>query len=209
MNNIRVYNDYDCIVFMKTNEKYGGLSNMSSKFPININNINILTSEALYQSMKFPDYPNIQKKIISQKSPINAKRISIEYGKFIREDWYTYRLRIMEWVLYVKLLNNWHNFGYLLELTKGYKIVEKSYKDSFWGAYPKGNNYIGVNALGRLLMSIREAYIDNKNKKKIELKSFNNIVDLKLLGEDIGSILLDISSLDIKKKETYENIKLW
>ena len=49
---------------------------MASGFPLKINNIDIKTSEALYQSMRFPDYPDIQKEIIYQKSPMTEKMIS-------------------------------------------------------------------------------------------------------------------------------------
>ena len=63
---IRIYGIDNAITFKKTKEKYGGLSNMASGYPINLNNIRILTSEALYQSLRYPEYPEFQKEIILQ-----------------------------------------------------------------------------------------------------------------------------------------------
>ncbi len=55
---------------MKTNEVFGGLSNMSGEYPIAVNGVRIMTSEHLYQALKFPDRPEIQKAILNRPSPI-------------------------------------------------------------------------------------------------------------------------------------------
>lgn len=62
--------------FRKTKEEYGGLSNMAAGFPIELNGVRILSSEALYQAMRFPNHPDYQKEIIQQRSPMTAKMIS-------------------------------------------------------------------------------------------------------------------------------------
>ncbi len=51
---LRTYNRDDCVVFCKTNEKFGGLSNMAPGFPLRINDVDFRTSEALYQACRFP-----------------------------------------------------------------------------------------------------------------------------------------------------------
>ena len=84
--------------FRKTKEHFGGLSNMSAGFPININGVNILTSEALYQACRFSKLPNIQKIIIEQKSPMTAKMKSKPHKKETRNDWDEIRVKIMRWV---------------------------------------------------------------------------------------------------------------
>ena len=50
---------------------------MAPGYPIKINNEWIKTAEALYQALKYPHNPEIQKKIIFANSPIVAKRISV------------------------------------------------------------------------------------------------------------------------------------
>jgi len=66
----KIYKIEDCITFRRTHEKYGGLSNMSSGFPIYIEKRKVLTSEALYQACRFPDYPDIQEAFSKQKQKI-------------------------------------------------------------------------------------------------------------------------------------------
>ena len=65
----------------------------------------------------------------------------------------------MRWCLRVKLAQNWHKFSNLLIETGDLPIVEQSRKDDFWGAIPNTDNQtlVGCNALGRLLMELREA----------------------------------------------------
>ena len=65
----RSYERQDSVVFCKTNEEFGGLSNMAPGFPLRVNGIDILTSEALYQACRFPHLPDVQRLIITQKSP--------------------------------------------------------------------------------------------------------------------------------------------
>lgn len=177
-NNMRTYIRSDCIVFRKTKELYGGLSNMASGFPICINGISIRTAEALYQACRFPDLPEIQEKIISEKSPMTAKMKGKPYRDKTRSDWYYTRIRIMKWCLRVKLAQNWDKLGNLLLTTEELPIVEESKKDSFWGAKPtEEGTLVGVNALGRLLMELREEYIKAQNwdsyfVKPLEIDNF-------------------------------------
>jgi predicted NAD-dependent protein-ADP-ribosyltransferase YbiA (DUF1768 family) len=88
-----IYTTENSITFRKSNEEFGCLSNMCSGYPIILNDVTFLTSEALYQSLRFPEFPDIQKEIISAKSPMTAKEISRKYlyhtgNKFIVEDSY-------------------------------------------------------------------------------------------------------------------------
>lgn len=156
----RIYKYSDSCVFRKTKELFGGLSNMASGFPININGTKILTSEALYQACRFPHLPEIQSKIILEKSPMSAKMVSKPYRDNSRTDWDDVRLEIMYWCLRVKLAQNFNTFGSLLETTFDKPIVEDSRKDRFWGAVKDKDNdtLTGVNALGRYLMKLRQEY---------------------------------------------------
>ncbi len=66
----KTYHRDKCIIFLKTKEQFGGLSNMAGGYPLLINSIRIPTSEALYQACRFPHKPDIQKLIIGQVSPM-------------------------------------------------------------------------------------------------------------------------------------------
>ncbi|MDE2788156.1 MAG: NADAR domain-containing protein [Chloroflexota bacterium] len=153
----RTYDRANSAVFLKTREKYGGLSNMAGGFPLVVNGVQIRTSEALYQACRFPHLPELQREIISQKSPMTAKMKGKPYRHISRPDWDAVRVKIMRWCLQVKLAQNWDKFSEFLLETGDMPIVEHSRRDDFWGAKPiDSETLIGTNALGRLLMELRE-----------------------------------------------------
>lgn len=165
---IRTYQRSDCVTFRKTKEVFGGLSNMAGGYPLKVNGVNILTSEALYQACRFPHLPDVQKLIIAQNSPMTAKMKSKPYRNQSRSDWDKVRVNVMRWCLRVKLVQNWDKFGQLLLDTGDKAIVEDSSKDDFWGAIPTDDHeLIGVNALGRLLMELRENLKNNPDSLKV------------------------------------------
>lgn len=186
--NKRIYQYSEVCFFRKTKAQFGGLSNMASGYPLIINNIKILSSEALYQACRFPHMPEVQQKIINQKSPMAAKMVSKPFRKDSREDWEQIRLQIMRWVLRVKLSQNFLKFGQLLETTFNKPIVEESKKEKYWGATPIDKDKLsGVNALGRLLMELRDLYI---SKDRFKLLSVPNpeVGFFKLMNEEITPV---------------------
>ena len=156
-NQTRVYDRETSVVFLKTKERFGGLSNMASGFPLRVNGVRIKTSEALYQACRFPHMPEVQQLIIGENSPMTAKMRSKPYRRVSRHDWDFVRVKIMRWCLRVKLAQNWREFGRLLLATGDRPIVEQSSKDDFWGAkVADDGTLVGMNVLGRLLMELRE-----------------------------------------------------
>ncbi len=153
----RTYDRMESAVFLRTTEEFGGLSNMAGGFPLQVNAVRILTSEALYQACRFPHMPEVQRLIIAQASPMTAKMKSKPYRRESRPDWNQVRVKIMRWCLRVKLAQNWTRFSELLLSTGSRPIVEASRKDDFWGANPVDDRtLVGINVLGRLLMELRE-----------------------------------------------------
>lgn len=187
-NQIRTYKRHECIVFLKTHDPFGGLSNMAGGYPLHVNRVDIRTSEALYQACRFPHRPDVQTLIIEQRSPMTAKMKSKPFRPYSRPDWDRVRVDIMRWCLRVKLAQNWNTFSQLLLSTDDKSIVEESRKDDFWGAKPiDTDTLIGKNALGRLLMELREAI---KNEPPISFCVVNplTIVDFHLLGQPIEPV---------------------
>ena len=181
---MRSYDAENCIAFRKTNEIFGGLSNMAPGFPIEISGTKILTAEALYQACRFPRYPALQHDIIAQRSPMYAKDLSRRYRRLTRPDWEDVRVKVMRWSLRAKLLCNWDKFGELLKSTGTKIIVEDSSRDIFWGAEKKGSTYMGINALGRLLMELRAQYLKLEAQNYIQLFPLS-IPDFNLFGQPI------------------------
>ena len=154
---IQTYRRWGAVVFLKTHELYGGLSNMAAGYPVTINGTRILTAEALYQACRFPHRPEVQRLIIEQASPMAAKMKSKPYRKDSRPDWEQVNVDIMRWCLRVKLVQNWERFGELLHSTGERPIIEESKRDAFWGAKATdAGTLVGRNVLGRLLMELRD-----------------------------------------------------
>ncbi len=179
--------------FRKTDEQWGGLSNMKAKvYPLKVNNYRIDNSESLYQMCRFPNYPEIQKMIVDYPSPMGSKMKSKKYRKtHTRIDFEDVKVDIMYWCLRVKLCCNPNGFGLLLEQTGNRLIVEISHKDKFWGVVEDKNQpglYHGNNVLGQLLMKLRDSYIQNKNSLthlKVEPLDIGNFM---FLGNQIETI---------------------
>ncbi|WP_106230221.1 NADAR family protein [Halomonas ventosae] len=189
-NTFRTYRRAEVVVFHKTRESFGGLSNMAAGFPLYVNGVRILTSEALYQACRFPHLPDIQKEIIGQHSPMTAKMKSKPHRNNSRPDWEKINFRVMRWCLRVKLAQHYEEFGSLLLSTKDRPIVEQSRKDDFWGAKTGDLTeeiLIGQNVLGRLLMELRELLKKDSNEKLKKVSPLN-IPDFLLFGELIGPI---------------------
>lgn len=185
---IRIYDRTDSIVFLKTKEAFGGLSNMAGGFPLCVNGIPIRTSEALYQACRFPHLPEVQRLIIEQRSPMTAKMKSRKHHQDSRTDWDWVRVKIMRWCLRVKLIQNWNAFSELLIETGDQSIVEQSRKDDFWGAKPIDTpTLVGVNALGRLLMELREEVKTEGQEAFLQIEPLD-ISDFSLGGRPIEPV---------------------
>jgi len=177
----------DIVSFLKTNEAFGGLSNMSGEFPIAVNGVRILTSEHLYQALKFPDHPDVQKSILSKPSPIHCKMIakSKVNREKMRKDWEEVQLEVMEFCLKVKLLWHWVKFGNLLRSAEGKEIVEISSKrDTYWGKVNSEGGLVGENHLGKLLMTLRDELLGECNEH-LRMVSPPAHLNLRFLGGEI------------------------
>jgi len=197
---VKHYSLPDVISFYKVDEPFGALSNMSGKyFHLQVNDVLIRSSEALYQACRFPNRPDLQKLIIEDKSPKGAKMRAKKYrAEFTRPDFESIKVDLMFWCLKVKLSQHPIDFGRLLERTSHKNIVEISKADNFWGALKNKENEFelqGKNVLGQLLMLLREYYLDNKGKMTLLKVDPLPIIDFKLLDQPI----LQVTNQMLKK----------
>jgi ribA/ribD-fused uncharacterized protein len=168
------YNKNDVCFFSKAKDQWGEFGNMTGGFKFRLTkDILIPSSENLYQAMRFPEYPEIQKAVIEQKSGFGSKMVSKKYRKtHTFEGFEEHKIDIMLWCLQLKALNH-KNFRDVLLSTGTKTIVELSNKDSFWGAIPISENsdsLVGTNTLGQLLMFLREEMLKNKLENKNDWK---------------------------------------
>lgn len=194
---LRTYQRAEAVVVYKTKENFGGLSNMASGYPLVVNSVPFLTTEALYQTCRFPSLPEVQREIIIQKSPMTAKMKGKPHRSNTRPDWDSVRFKIMRWCLRVKLAQNYNNFGNLLLSTGEKPIVEQSRNDDYWGAKVMDGDMIliGQNILGRLLMELRERL---RQEDKIQLLRVEplKIPDFLLLGKPIETVNENTSTIN-------------
>mgnify|MGYP003393730674 CR=1 FL=1 len=161
---ITTYDPEFCAVFFRVRETWGELSNMAGRFPIVLGGTSILTSEALYQCLRFPSHPEVQASILNQKSPMGAKMKAKVSVSLTRPDWDDVRVEAMRYSVWEKFKQNNEVLRPVLNLTVDRPIVERSRKDAFWGAKvtetPEGARLVGRNVLGKLLMDLRDSYWD-------------------------------------------------
>lgn len=187
---VRHYCREDVVTFRRTNEVFGGLSNMAPGYPIPLFGPRIRTAEALYQACRFPHLPLIQRLILEEASPMTAKMRSKPHREQSRPDWDDVRIPIMKWCVRAKLVSNWDRFSELLLQTGDRAIVEDSRKDDFWGAKPTADGeLIGRNVLGRLLMDVREKLHTAPDTLRV-LKPLP-ITDFMLLSRALGTVEVD------------------
>jgi len=176
------------IIFKRTKEIYGGLSNMAIGFEIKIDNIVVKSSEALYQACRYPHRDDIQEEIIKQTKPMKAKIKSMSYNALTRSDWDQVRVPIMKWCVEAKLACHWNEISEILLSTGEKPIVEESRKDMFWGAIPQRDGKLkGVNQLGKLLVDLRNK-IKERNKNALRKVMPLDIENFRLLGKAIPVI---------------------
>lgn len=190
----REYKKNECVTFKSTKGKNGALSNMAPGFPLLIDEQPIKTAEALYQSLRFPCHPEIQKRIIDYPSPISAKKYGRTHLDKSRPDWNVHRFKIMKFCIELKLFQNMENFSKALLETDDLPIVEYTDKDKVWGATDEGDYYVGTNALGRLLMELRENL--KGGKFNLTIPDIDNLI---FLGKPIS-----INQINSAPNKTYK-----
>ena len=154
------------IAFTKVKLPYGWLGNMSP-YPIKFGEHTYLTTEALFQALRFSD-PEIQAKIRAEKSPMAAKLVA----KGMAEDMVVEQLSekdVANMKMCIKLKVEQHpNLKEELLKTDKRLIVEdvtnRGNKGSnlFWGAMLIDGKWEGKNVLGNLWMELREELAKSK-----------------------------------------------
>ncbi len=164
---IQVYPIAQSVFFHKKTDEHWILSNMAS-CPLEIDGIQFKSSEHLFQTLKFATPESITAVYQSNSPKMTAKHYQ-KLGGHRREDWEQILVDVMKFCLQQKY-EQCSEFRKELERTKGFHIVElqdaKNDKESTsangWGVKTKGENYVGANLMGRLLMELRDGKMEYK-----------------------------------------------
>lgn len=166
--------------FLRSKGRYGQLSNMTSGYPLKVNELTFQGPEGLYQALKYPHRPQAQLRIAAANSGMQAKKVAYHYTD-PRPDWEDIKLTAMAYTLAEKFCQHPAKFTAALQETVNLDIVERSYRDQFWGAIPKGSNLQGTNALGKLLTKLRDFLLQHPDQKHQAVAKFLQGQDLHIL----------------------------
>lgn len=146
------------ITFTTVSSPFGWLGNMAA-FPIIYQNERWRTSEALFQALRFND-PEIKQIIRAQASPMTAKmKAKRAKNQMIIVPCSPQDIENMRICLELKFTQHTGIRQQLLQ-TGEQLIIEdigtrRRERDLFWGAYQQGNQWVGNNMMGQLLMELR------------------------------------------------------
>lgn len=161
------------IAFTKVALPYGWMSNMAP-YPVEYEGTQYKTTEALFQALRYKGYPEIQKEIIQQNNPMQAKIVAKSYKHLLTESGYELLgeqdLKNMKLCIDLKISQHPELAKELIE-TGNKEIIEDCSKRPqetglFWGSAFQNGKWVGENILGKILMQKREeliAYLDDKN----------------------------------------------
>ena len=145
-----------CACFCKLTGEWGILGNFAHT-PLVVDGVTLKNSEQLFQLMKFKDEEPVKEVYRAGNPKYPAKKWEKTHR---RSDWGEMIVDVMKFCLTLKYQQS-ETFRSALLRTKGLFIVEdqstfpKKTADT-WGAKLVGDEYVGPNLLGRLLMELRD-----------------------------------------------------
>lgn len=163
-----LWNEYpvnNCIAIKGVKEQWGILGNFAP-IPLIVNGVSFSNSEQLFQMMKFSDKETLLAIFQSKGLPLKWAARKGEKNGLRRDDWGSIVIDVMKFCIQIKYeqsdefrqeLNN--TVGFFIEEDQTNIKTAKSgkLKDAdTWGVVREGEQYIGSNLLGRLLMELRD-----------------------------------------------------
>ena len=153
---VETYPIKDCVKIRKVSEEWGVFCNFA-RTPIKLEGRTFKTSEQLFQLMKFKDEDQVKAVYAANNPKMTAKHWEKTHR---RADWGQMILDAMKFCLQMKYEQS-QDFRDALEESKGKYIVEdqttfRKLQPDTWGVKPVGDDFVGPNLLGRLLMELRD-----------------------------------------------------
>lgn len=164
------YDNNNEIAFTKVKLPFGWLGNMAP-YPVEYEGVSYKTTEALFQALRFKDFPEVAQLIIAEKSPMSAKMVAKGnmsllngYQPGCNED-----IENMKLCLRLKIDQHPELKEQLLA-TNNAKIIEDCSSRPhgtglIWGAAYQGGKWVGKNVLGVLWEELRQELILEQTKK--------------------------------------------
>ena len=178
---IERYPAAETICIRETKDEWGILGNFYQT-PIVVNGITFDCTERLFHIMKLrPEATDGFKEMMEAKAgmgiKMHVKHLYKTHPEWFHDHWPSMVVDTMKYCLTLKYEQG-EAFRNELERSKGKYIVEdetsrKKGKDAdTWGVVLKGNEYVGPNLMGRLLMELRNnGHFEFKNKPTLSFTS--------------------------------------
>ena len=178
---IERYPAAETICIRGTKDEWGILGNFYQP-PIVVNGITFDCTERLFHIMKLsPDANEGIKEMMEVKAgmgiKMHVKHLYKAHPEWFHDHWPSMVVDAMKYCLTLKYEQS-EAFRNELERSKGKYIVEdetsrkKGKAADTWGVVLKGNEYVGPNLLGRLLMELRDnGHFEFKNKPTLSFTS--------------------------------------
>lgn len=142
---------------------------LSNFYPstIRINGKLFPTVEHAYQALKTTNQDE-QEKIRNAVSPSQAKKLGkmLERSGLMKESWDEIKISVMAELLEQKFENPFLRHK-LLDTGNKTLIEGNSWHDNFWGSCRCGKCGVGLNMLGKILMTVRENARKDDNEQEI------------------------------------------
>jgi ribA/ribD-fused uncharacterized protein len=153
INDLRFY-DEEVVWFNCQNKPNRELSNFY-QCELNYQGLRFNSSEQLYYWFATSETPEQRALVMNQPNAASVKKLKVTKDS----DWFNKRIRYMRICIQTKY-EECEAFRNKLLSTGNKPILEFAYWwDLYWGCVKKDNYYVGVNALGRLLMELREKHL--------------------------------------------------
>lgn len=171
------------------------LSNMAGGYPFEAAGMTWPTSEQLYLCGEYTD-ESIQQESLSVTSGYAAKRfIKAKYKKQVREDFPTFRLHWMLWVVWQKCLGNADFRAKLLSIPDGVILIEETTLDTGGTATVWGCRNTELVAYRKQLKERIMRHSTNLTKKQLDLRLNIETNKVRNIGifqgqNNIGKILM-------------------
>lgn len=171
------------------------LSNMAGGYPFVFAGVNWPSSEQLYLCGEFAD-STIQQELLSQTSGYAAKRfIKAKHKKQVRDDFPSFRLHWMLWVVWQKCLGNTDFQAKLLSIPEGVVLIEETTLDTGGTAQIWGCKNRELITYRKQLTERIKRHSPNLSKKALDLHiniETNKVRDIgSFIGQNnIGKILM-------------------
>jgi ribA/ribD-fused uncharacterized protein len=175
--NVKKEFNTDIISFTKVALPFGWMGNMAP-YPVVYENVTYRTTEALFQCLRFASHPEIQEKIRSQVSPMQAKIVAKEQIAIIEKEGFELMgekdVQNMRLCIDLKIAQHPQLQQQLLDTLDKVIIEDCTARPQgsgvFWGSAYQNGKWIGKNVLGNILMDKR-TQLKNDLSEKSQNKS--------------------------------------